>query len=487
MISFEEFWTVAVKWLVHQSFDLNKISIGFGFVAAILVVMDIFFRQLNNPLTRLLHRLWRIIDSSSWLRIPESLVKFYISISGGLYYALTRLVGTIGGVSFLIVLTPVLNWLILTKFYQDIFWPKLLACSIIPWLMTFVVLKYSPLAKKVLELNLSYEKAQNYLSIENNKLVDFSIKTGIPIDAITTETRESIIEYLEAVNNEMNGTKSEVWGIRVYSTVVLLRPITVLICLYLLFSPVFKQIWLISVRDALIVMACLLPSIFLVVEVIVAIVGLSVMYSPSGTESLQNSYAKSLRSIHWSANFSLGFAMSLMVTFIALDVGMIIEPLDVFHISTQFLLTNFLCDGLTLWFTVQIMIWAVSSYALIKLPIAIGLDISVAVILAMASIFLGLLGSPAYEISWQEAWNILSMNNFNFAMADFGPKFWVMHTTFLPTLAYCILIALGWIGKLILYIWMIFFKRAIDDRPLALTASLFGAIAAIIQGYIHFF
>ncbi len=482
---FESLWVASIRWLAHQLSDLQSISILLGVVAAFLGITDIFARQWNDPLTRFLRRLWKTIESSNWIRIPESLIKFYVSLSGGLYVALSRLVGTKKGVIVLILSAPILNRVVLQRLGHDVVWPILLACSAIPWILTFIVLHFSPFVRKIFDLNLVKERAYTDLAREDGRIYEFCKKVGLPPESVFSAKQDAILHFIDNIDSEMAAMESKAWRWKVANIIGYLRPIVILLCLYFLFFPVFNKFWTLDVREALLIMACLLPSVFLVVEVIAAVVGFSVLLRSSKTESLNKSLAKSLRSISWSANFSLGFTLSLFITFVALDVGSIIKPGAAVPLTTQFLIANFFCDGLTLWFTMLIMRWAVSSHPILKLPMAIAIDVAMAGVLAIASLYLGLHGGP-YEITTREAVNLLTMNEFDFATADLGPLFWVMHTTFIPTVFYCLLILFGWIGKLILEIWIIFSRRAAEDRPLALTASLLFAIVAIIQGYNHY-
>jgi len=63
---------------------------------------------------------------------------------------------------------------------------------------------------------------------------------------------------------------------------------------------------------------------------------------------------------------------------------------------------------------------------------------------------------------------------------EIGPYFWAMHTTFIPTLLYLILITLCWVGKLlVLPVASILSRGAVVEKPHHLTAGVFLFIAAV--------
>jgi hypothetical protein len=179
----------------------------------------------------------------------------------------------------------------------------------------------------------------------------------------------------------------------------------------------------------------------------------------------------------WFLGFTI--ALSFTVTMSALIIGYYVSPNSHVPQTMQMMFSNVICDGLTMLFTIILLSKVVSPKASLPIPIAVLLDVFMAVLLACASLYLGLMGS-AHSITIRQTVNVLIALSPNGANWELGPYFWAMHTSFLPTLAYLSLILLCWVGRLlVLPIANLFSKGAAIEKPHHLTAGFFLFIAAV--------
>ncbi|MEE8577898.1 MAG: hypothetical protein V3T31_11635, partial [candidate division Zixibacteria bacterium] len=163
-------------------------------------------------------------------------------------------------------------------------------------------------------------------------------------------------------------------------------------------------------------------------------------------------------------------ALSFGVTMLSIIIGHLASPETPAPQTLQMLLVNVGCDGLTMLITFGLLGLAVRDQKPWPVPVVVILDLAIAAILACASLYLGLLGSEL-ALTIPQTLRVL----FGLAPAgagyELGPYFWVMHTTFLPTAVYLALIALCWIGKLIvLPLSMILGKARVIEKPHILSA-----------------
>lgn len=177
--------------------------------------------------------------------------------------------------------------------------------------------------------------------------------------------------------------------------------------------------------------------------------------------------------------FAIGVSGSFAVTLGSLGVGHMMSPMAWVPQTVQMLFSNVLCDGLTLVVTFWLLRWAVAKKAMFRIPTAIVVDVVIAGVLAGLSLFCGLTYTEHY-LSIGEVGNILVGRAAEGGRFEFGPYFWVMHTTFIPTIMYLGLILVCWLGKAMLTVAEKFTGRALEhEKPLALTAALFGIFFAV--------
>lgn len=179
------------------------------------------------------------------------------------------------------------------------------------------------------------------------------------------------------------------------------------------------------------------------------------------------------------ALFNIGVACGFSVTLVAMSVGHLVEPSANVPQTLQMLISNVMFDGLTMAVTFAILSWAVSKKGLWRLPIAILLDIIVAAAFAGGSLYFGLIFTDK-ALTIQDVLFILIARSTDNSHFEFAPYFWIMHTTFIPTVLYLSLILFCWTGMAILTPVKWFFGKGQEHtHPLKLAGLLCGVFAAV--------
>ncbi|HEV7643750.1 MAG TPA: hypothetical protein VGO50_07350 [Pyrinomonadaceae bacterium] len=184
---------------------------------------------------------------------------------------------------------------------------------------------------------------------------------------------------------------------------------------------------------------------------------------------------------------SIGVVGGLTITLWAMAIGHLVEPSAYVPQTLQMLISNVIFDGLTMAITFAILSKALSKDGLFRLPIGILLDIVVAGVFAICSLYFGLIFTDK-ALSLQETFHVLFARSADNTYWGLSPYFWVMHTTFIPTLLYLSLILFCWIAKALLIPVKWFFGLGQENKnPLKLTGLLLGVFAAIFGGlYVGF-
>jgi hypothetical protein len=187
------------------------------------------------------------------------------------------------------------------------------------------------------------------------------------------------------------------------------------------------------------------------------------------------------RSIHRVRScFALGASASFAVTYFSLLLGHVARPTAPVPQTLQMLLSNVIFDGCTMVATVLILRWAVSKGTL-RIPGAIAMDTVVAGILACGSLYFGLIGS-SNALSPHQVLSVLLGRSPDGSDWEFGPYFWAMHTTFIPTAIYLCAILFCWLAKCVLTTAHWFFGKAQEHKnPLKLTAAACGVMIAVFS------
>jgi hypothetical protein len=255
--------------------------------------------------------------------------------------------------------------------------------------------------------------------------------------------------------------------------------------------------------------------------------------TPSGTQLPQPDISRSRAMVGTSA------VLSFAITLAALWLGSAIVPDAPIPQTFQLLAMNVICDGLTVYATYALLRWALDpgdldpmsvllvallccplvavglglawSLAAWSLPLltalathrlarwglrkasrlpairahrfailgAVVLDVIIAAALAVLSLFGSLLGTP-YGLSLTSVARVLVGLSPTQTRLELGPYFWVMHTTFLPTLFYCISLLVAWFCKLVLLPanWVLNRARNVENpHPFAAAALALVAVA----------
>jgi hypothetical protein len=177
--------------------------------------------------------------------------------------------------------------------------------------------------------------------------------------------------------------------------------------------------------------------------------------------------------------FALGASASFVVTYLSLLLGHIARPTAPVPQTFQMLLSNAVFDGCTVIATVLVLRWAVSKRGMLRLPVAITVDVVIAAIFACGSLYFALVGREN-ALSIRQVLDVLVGQSANSSGWELGPYFWAMHTTFIPTAVYLSIIFFSWLAKCVLTVAHWFFEKGQEHKnPLKLTAAACGVIVAI--------
>lgn len=184
--------------------------------------------------------------------------------------------------------------------------------------------------------------------------------------------------------------------------------------------------------------------------------------------------------------FLFGVSLSLVMTFGAFLIGNYYEPEAYVPQTLQMVFSNAIFDGLTFALTLMIMrqlgkpwFWFRRWRAFLALIGFVIVDLFIASILSMASLFFGMLGTPE-ALTIEQVANVLIGLNTAGTEYSAGPFFWVMHTAFFPTLGYLAVISFWSLAKLIFTVMGLFAKRA-ASRGLMSTGGMILAVAGIYE------
>lgn len=182
--------------------------------------------------------------------------------------------------------------------------------------------------------------------------------------------------------------------------------------------------------------------------------------------------------------FLFGITASLMLTYGAFVIGHMIDPAAYVPQTLQMIVSNAVFDGLTFALTLLIMrlvslLHAESVSTLFVLLLLIIADLAIAALLAIGSIFFGLLGTE-HAVSIGECVRVLIGLSPHEASLDFGPIFWVMHTAFIPTAIYLAFVGVMTLSKVVMSIALIISGKALV-RGFMATGAVMATLAGIVQ------
>jgi len=174
------------------------------------------------------------------------------------------------------------------------------------------------------------------------------------------------------------------------------------------------------------------------------------------------------------------FSLSVILTLFSLMIGHSFMPDFWVPKTTRMIISNFLFDFFTIYTTIFLLRWAVKKKSTYRIPMAIVIDIFFSAIFACFALYFGLIFSDK-SLSIIETLNVLIAKSPDGNTFQYGPYFWVMHTTFIPTAIYLLLIIFSWLVKIILIPAVYIFGELEKQNPLYVFSVIFGLIASIFH------
>ena len=196
----------------------------------------------------------------------------------------------------------------------------------------------------------------------------------------------------------------------------------------------------------------------------------------SGHFCLRGSYFTAPETDIQIGAIAIAAGTSVLITLMGYWTGRLAEPNTFLLPLPQLVLSNLVFDSATVSFT----LWVFQQY---RLSIAIILEIFVSALFACASLWFGLVGTSV-ELSIQQVCSVLYGRSIDGDGLSIGPHFWIMHTTFVPTVIYSVIIAVAGVAKLIAIAVAKFVKQGAKPhispiQYIGLTAAVF---LALFQG-----
>lgn len=177
----------------------------------------------------------------------------------------------------------------------------------------------------------------------------------------------------------------------------------------------------------------------------------------------------------------ISFTMSIIASSIAMALGYITASNS--HEVTQIslILSNFVFDYFTLIFSFWIIKKALQSKSALAIPVAIVLDLLLAFLFALGSLYFGLLPT-AQSLTISEVFLVFfGGGTLDCPTCSRDAYFFLMHTTFVPTLVYMSFIVFFWLGKLTLKLsdFLLVPKKSLK-RPYGLCRALCLVISGLL-------
>jgi hypothetical protein len=190
-----------------------------------------------------------------------------------------------------------------------------------------------------------------------------------------------------------------------------------------------------------------------------------------------------LTRILWAQSFTTGVSLSFILSAAAVLLGTLFLPQARPNLSPQLMLANALFDGLTLMVTMAIFRWVVRGpkWVMSKLLIALPLDLAIACLFAVASLYVALLGTDAEVAPPALGYVLIGHDPMVPHHWQFGPYFWVMHSSFVPTLVvWFVIVSAAMIAFLLIFFGSFFQDPARAPKPLVAIGTIVGAWGALL-------
>jgi hypothetical protein len=185
--------------------------------------------------------------------------------------------------------------------------------------------------------------------------------------------------------------------------------------------------------------------------------------------------------------FSLMVVGSFVLTLFSLSLGRVMTPSSPMPRSVQMFASNVLFDALTVVLTLWLLISSLRPARRLHPLLAIFLAIVSSGLFAIASLWLGVFHTD-YHLTFRQVLVILVGRSLDGTHFELGPAFWTMHTTFIPTLLYLVLVLLAFVVKGMISLATSFLRRAQlhEVNPIRWISDVFLLISAII-GFVGVF
>jgi len=190
-------------------------------------------------------------------------------------------------------------------------------------------------------------------------------------------------------------------------------------------------------------------------------------------------YSDDIRKIDSSTSSHFVFiSLSLLATYSALLIGKLCEPLSDIPVNPFFFISNSIGDSLTVLATYIIINKIINIKKYRYIPLLILLDLVIAFILSTYVLFSS---SIVADYTFYDMRYTLIGRSIDNTEWYFGPYFWAIYTTFIPTIIYLTIIYSAYLLKLI-YVPIISFlsKGKFADNPVHFTAGAFAFLGAIV-------
>lgn len=179
--------------------------------------------------------------------------------------------------------------------------------------------------------------------------------------------------------------------------------------------------------------------------------------------------------------YTLNFAISFALTFIAFILGNYFEPDLEIPRTMKFFLSNLGFDVLATIVLFLSLRWSILEKSTTRIPIALIFVFLVSGLLAILSGYFGVLNTEL-EMSMSESFLMVLGKSSNGSTNNYGPIFWAMNTVFIPSIFLIIFITLSYLAKVFLIFVMFILKKfIIEKRLLELTAAYIVFLACILR------
>lgn len=174
------------------------------------------------------------------------------------------------------------------------------------------------------------------------------------------------------------------------------------------------------------------------------------------------------------------FFVSLLMTATAMAMGSYLAPRAEATLTVRLLLSNFLCDSLTIVATIRIFKGLRCAETGSRIPTAALLSLAIGATCAFSSLFFGLLGTDKQMSAMDVLAVMIGRDPGNPATRLLDGYFFLMHTTFVPLALYLAVCLVLWWAKLTLKLSrFLLIPENRTQRPYGLVRASFMLLAAV--------